>query len=81
MATKWDTALEGARGLPCPALIGSMRVSPPRGLPDRIRRSLPTLGGSRADYLLGITDDPIAILDPRKILADPKVIVQEDVEG
>src|SRR5438128_12403403 len=41
MATKWDTALEGARGLPCPALIGSMRVSPPRGLPDRIRRSAP----------------------------------------
>src|SRR5207244_11920898 len=36
-----DTALEGARGLPCPALIGSMRVSPPRGLPDRIRRSAP----------------------------------------
>ena len=41
MATKWDTALEGARGLPCPVLIGSMRVSPPRGLPDRIRRSAP----------------------------------------
>jgi purine-binding chemotaxis protein CheW len=53
-----------------------------RAIPrDRIRRALPTLGGSRADYLVGITDDRTAILDPGKILSDPKVVVREDVEG
>ncbi len=47
----------------------------------KIQSSLPTLSGIQAEYVKGITNDPLIILDAPKILADPQMIVNEKVAG
>lgn len=44
-----------------------------------IQPSLPTLTGIREDYLRGVTAERVVILDAEKLLADEKLIVQEQV--
>jgi len=52
-----------------------------RSIPiHRIQATLPTLTGIGADYLKGVTQDRLIILDADKILADPKVVVHEEVD-
>ena len=52
-----------------------------RTLPlDALQASLPTLTGIRADYLKGVTAERLVVLDLDRILADPKIIVDEEVE-
>jgi purine-binding chemotaxis protein CheW len=46
-----------------------------------LQPSLPTLTGIRAEYLKGIADDQVVILDAAKILADQKLVVNEEVEN
>lgn len=46
-----------------------------------IQLSLPTLTGVREAYLKGVTAERTVILDAEKLLADEKIIVQEQVEG
>jgi purine-binding chemotaxis protein CheW len=46
---------------------------------DRLQPSLPTLTGIRADFLKGITDERLVVLDLDRILLDPKIIVHEEV--
>ncbi len=46
---------------------------------DEIQASLPTLTGIRAEYLRGVTRERLIILDMRKLLADPKLVVNEEV--
>ena len=48
---------------------------------DSLQPSLPTLTGIRADYLKGVTADRLVVLDLERILADPKIIVHEEVEN
>jgi purine-binding chemotaxis protein CheW len=48
---------------------------------DRLQASLPTLTGIRADYLKGITDDRVVVLDLDRILSDPKIVVHDEVEN
>lgn len=53
---------------------------------SRIRRagiqpSLPTLTGTREDFLLGVTAERVVILDAEKLLTNEKLIVQEQVDG
>ncbi|MDB6166329.1 MAG: CheW protein, partial [Lacunisphaera sp.] len=43
--------------------------------------SLPTLTGIRADYLKGVTPESLVVLDLARILADPKIIVHDEVEA
>ena len=51
-----------------------------RSIPaDRLQPSLPTLTGIRADYLKGIGDQRLVVLDLQRILADPRIIVHEEV--
>jgi len=45
-----------------------------------LQPTLPTLTGVRAEYLKGVTRERLVILDVRKILADSKIIVHEEVE-
>lgn len=45
-----------------------------------IQPSLPTLTGIRAEYLRGVTNDQLVILDAEKILFDKKIVVYEEVE-
>lgn len=48
---------------------------------DSLQPALPTLTGIGADYLKGVTADRLVVLDLDRILADPKMIVHEEVEG
>ena len=47
---------------------------------DSLQPSLPTLTGIRADYLKGVTAERLVVLDMDRMLADPKIIVHEEVE-
>jgi purine-binding chemotaxis protein CheW len=48
---------------------------------DSLQPSLPTLTGIRADYLKGIGEEGLVVLDLGRILADPKIIVHEEVDS
>jgi purine-binding chemotaxis protein CheW len=53
-----------------------------RSMPtDSLQPSLPTLTGIRAEYLKGIGEDRLVVLEVEHILADPKIIVHQEVEG
>lgn len=45
-----------------------------------LQTALPTLTGIRADYLRGVTGDGLVVLDARKILSDPRILVYNEVE-
>jgi purine-binding chemotaxis protein CheW len=47
---------------------------------EALQPSLPTLTGIRSDYLKGVTAEGLVVLDLARILADPKIIVHEEVE-
>lgn len=48
---------------------------------EDLHPALPTLTGMRAEYLKGITKDPLVVLDVKKILADKKILVDEVVSA
>ena len=62
-------------GLLADVIVGVRSVSL-----DSLQPSLPTLTGIRAEYLRGVTPDRLVVLDVAHILADPKIIVDEEVE-
>lgn len=52
-----------------------------RAIPlDMIQSSLPTLKGLREDYLKGVTAEGLVILDVARILTDPRIYVNEEVD-
>lgn len=48
---------------------------------DTLQPSLPTLAGIRSEYLKGVTAERLVVLDVLRILADPKIIVHEEVDS
>jgi purine-binding chemotaxis protein CheW len=46
---------------------------------EELQPALPTLTGIRAEYLRGITKDPLVVLDVEKILSDEKILVNDSV--
>jgi len=58
-------------------VIVSVRTVPAASL----QPSLPTLTGIRAEYLKGVTDERMVVLDMERILSDPKIIVHDEVDG
>lgn len=53
-----------------------------RSIPvESLQSSLPTLTGIRGDYLKGVTAERLVVLDLARILADPKIIVHNEVEN
>lgn len=48
---------------------------------ESVRPPLPTLTGIGAEYLKGITAERLIVLDMGRILADPKILVHEEVEN
>ena len=48
---------------------------------DSLQACLPTLTGIRADYLKGVTAERLVVLDLDRILTDPRIIVQEEIEN
>ncbi len=53
-----------------------------RGLQaDELGPSLATLHGIRAEYLQGVTAEGLIVLDLSRILADPRIVVHDEVAG
>jgi len=53
-----------------------------RSVPDdKLQSSLPTLTGARSEYVKGVTAERLVLLDLARILADPRIIVHDEVEG
>lgn len=49
-----------------------------RSIPfQELELALPTLTGMREDYLLGITKDPMVVLDVPRILSDERILVKD----
>lgn len=48
-------------------------------LVSQIQSAPPTLDGASADYVRGVTENRLIILDGTKILDDPRLIVNEEV--
>ncbi len=46
---------------------------------DELQPSLPTLTGIREEYLKGIARDRMVILDAQRLLADGKIVVNEEI--
>jgi purine-binding chemotaxis protein CheW len=45
-----------------------------------LQPALPTMTGIRSEYLRGITREGLVVLDVQKMVADPKILVNEEVE-
>lgn len=45
-----------------------------------LQSTLPTLTGRRAEYLKGVTRAPLIVLDADRLLSDPKIVVQDQLE-
>lgn len=63
-------------GLLADVIVGMRAIAP-----ESLQPPLPTLTGIRADYLRGIGDERLVVLDLQRILTDPRIIVNEEVEG
>ena len=48
---------------------------------DSLQPPLPSFTGIRADYLMGIGEERLVVLDLDRILSDPKIIVHEEVDS
>ena len=48
---------------------------------NELQTSLPTLTGIRAEYLKGITKDPLVVLDVVTILSDERIVVDDGGNG
>jgi purine-binding chemotaxis protein CheW len=46
-----------------------------------LQPSLPTLTGIGAEFLLGVTAERLVVLDLPRILADPKLVVQDEADS
>lgn len=47
---------------------------------ESLQPALPTLTDIRADYLKGVTADRLVVLDLARLVADPRIVVQDDPE-
>jgi purine-binding chemotaxis protein CheW len=61
------------------ALLADEIVGVSRIAAGDLQATLPTLQGTRSDYLKGITSDRMTVLDAGKMLADPGLVVDEEI--
>lgn len=47
---------------------------------QEIKPPMTTMGGIRSEYLKGLTREPVVIIDIEKVMKDPKLIINEEVE-
>jgi purine-binding chemotaxis protein CheW len=62
-------------GLLADAIVG-VRAIAAQDLQDQ----LPTLTGIRADYLKGVTAQGLVVLDVPRLLQDPRILIEEEVQ-
>jgi purine-binding chemotaxis protein CheW len=48
---------------------------------DTLTPALPTLSAIGAEYLKGVSDERLVVLDLERILADPRIVVDDEVES
>ena len=60
-------------------LLADVAVGVRRLPSESLQPSLPTLTGIRSDYLKGVTAERLIVLDLGRILADPKIVVHDEV--
>jgi purine-binding chemotaxis protein CheW len=63
-------------GLLADTIVGIRRLAP-----ARLQPSLHTLTGIRADFLKGVSDERLVVLDLERILSDPKIVVHDEGES
>jgi purine-binding chemotaxis protein CheW len=63
-------------GLLADALVGVRKIAT-----SELQASLPTLTGIREEYLKGVTNERLVVLDAEKLLADKKIIVHDNIQG
>lgn len=63
-------------GILADAIVGVRTVSA-----SDLARPLQTLAGIREEFLKGVTGDRLIVLDGARILADPHLVVHEEVQG
>jgi purine-binding chemotaxis protein CheW len=63
-------------GLLADTIVGIRRLAP-----GRLQPSLSTLTGIRADFLKGVSDERLVVLDLERILSDPKIVVHDEGEN
>jgi purine-binding chemotaxis protein CheW len=63
-------------GILADALVGVRKMPT-----SELQTSLPTLTGIREEYLRGVTKERVVVLDAEKLLADKKIIVQDNIQG
>jgi purine-binding chemotaxis protein CheW len=62
-------------GILADAILGVRSI-----LREDIQPSLPTLTGIRAEYLQGMTKEPLVVLDTEKILSAKNLVVHDEME-
>lgn len=63
-------------GILADLVIGTRSISE-----NSLQSSLPTLTGIHSAYLKGVTSDHLVVLDLERVLADPRLIVHDEVES
>lgn len=63
-------------GILADAIVGVRSIAQ-----EELHPALPTLTGIRAEYLKGITKDPMVVLDVERILSDENILVNEAVNS
>ena len=48
---------------------------------DTVQASLATLTGIRGEYLKGVTGERVVLLDAQRILSDPRLVIDDEVES
>jgi purine-binding chemotaxis protein CheW len=61
-------------GILADAIVGVRAIAP-----DELQPPLPTMSAIGAEYLRGITRDGVALLDAARVLADERIVVNEEV--
>ena len=62
-------------GILADSILGVRKIRP-----EEIQPPLPTLTGVGAEYLTGVTKEPLVILDMAKILSSKNLVVHEEIE-
>jgi purine-binding chemotaxis protein CheW len=63
-------------GILADQIVGVQRIAQ-----ERLATKLATLEGLQSDYLKGVTDDHVVVLDFERIVADPRIVVDDDTSG
>ena len=61
-------------GILADEIIGSTHI-----FPDKLQKTISTITGINNDYLMGVTEDRLIILNIKEFLLNKKIIINEDV--